>query len=228
MSYVFSDQQDKLSSLLGDSNTSSQDMFPSTQRMKEINRGELNLAIDAKDLIAYATGTVSGDSITLPTDYVDVHILIVNGLVLTNDREISIEDYERYVTYNTLGGDTAYYYWTDASGNELINLVGTSASGQTYKLYYFKKPTTELSADSDTSPHREEFREASVYYAASELMKQIGKAQQANDFRVVYEAYVQKADAWARSRYVKKNQAMPDIGPSGLISSDKQGRSYIG
>jgi hypothetical protein len=228
MSYTFGDQQDKLSSLLGDSNTSTEDMFPAAQRNKEINRGELNLAVDAKDLIAYATGTVSGASITLPTDYVDVHMLIVNGYILTNDREISLEDYEIYVTNGGNGGDTAYYYWTDVSGNELINLVGSSADGQTYKLYYFKKPTTELSATTDTSLHREEFREASVYYAASELMKQIGKAQQANDFRVVYEAFVQKADAWARSRYIKKNQARPDIGISSLNSTDIQGRSYIG
>lgn len=224
MSYTFSDQQDKLSSLLGDSNETTEDMFPTAVRKKEINRGELNLAVDAKDLIAYATGTVSGTSITLPTDYVDLHMLIVNGVVLTNDHEISIEDYERY---NLSGGDAKYFYWTDASDNELLNLVGTSQDGNTYKLYYFKKPSTELSADSDTSLHREEFREGAVYYAASELMKQIGKAQQANDFRIAYEAMVAKADAWARSRYIVKNYARPDLGPLYINATDVQGRSYI-
>lgn len=228
MSYTFNDQLNKLSSLIGDPNSTTDDQWPIAQRYKEINRGEWNLAVDAKDLMAYTTGTVSGTSITLPSDYIDVHLLIVNGYILTNDREISIEDYEVYVTNGGNGGDTGYYYWPDASGNELINLIGLSADGQTYKLYYFKKPTTELSATTDTSLHREEFREASVYYAASELMKQIGKAQQANDFRVVYEAFVQKADAWARSRYIKKNYARPDIGFSGVNATDIQGRSWIG
>lgn len=225
MSYTFLDQQNKLSSLLGDSNSTTDDQFPSATRYKEINRGEWQLAADAKDLVAYTTSTVSGSSITLPTDYVDLHMLIVNGIVLTNDFEISIEDYERY---NATGGDTVYYYWTDASGNELLNLLGTSASGQTYKLYYFKKPTTELSATTDTSLHREEFREGSVYYAASELMLQIGKAQQSLEFRTRYEAIVQKADFWARARYIKKNYARPDLGPDIISSTDIQGRSYNG
>lgn len=224
MSYTFNDQLNKLSSLLGDSNSSTDDMFPSAQRYKEINRGEVNLAVDAKDIMAYATGTVSGTTITLPSDYVDLHMLIVNGNVMTNDREVSLEDYERDVTYSGLGGETGYYIWPDASGNELLNFVGTSPNGQTYKLYYFKKPTTELSATTDTSLHREEFREASVYYAASELMRQIGKEQQANNFRVVYEAFVQKADAWARSRYIKLNYAKPNLGQI-TNATDIQGRS---
>ncbi len=223
MSYTFLNQQDKLSSLLGDPNTTTDDMFPIAQRKKELNRGEWNLAVDAKDLMAYETGTVSGTSITLPADYIDLHILVVNGFVLTNDQEISLEDYERYAS---TGSNTQYYYWTDASGNELLNLVGLSASGQTYKLYYFKKPTTELTSDSDVSLHREEFREGSVYYAASELMKQIGKNQQGDYFRGIYEAMAVRADAWARSRYIKKNYARPDMGPAGFYSTDIQGRHY--
>ncbi len=225
MSYTLGDQLDKLASLIGDPNDSADNMFPATQRTKEINRGELNLAIDAKDLIAYTTGTISGNSITLPSDYVDLYMIIINEIItLQSFNEISLEDYNRY----SIGGDPCWYLWTDASGNELMNIIGTSISGDTYKLFYFKKPTTELSALTDTSLHREEFREGSVYYAASQLMLQIGKSQQSDNFNLRYQAMVQKADAWARSRYIRKNSAMPDLGPSGINATDIQGRSYIG
>ncbi len=76
MSYAFSDQQSKLSSLLGDSNTSTDDMFPLAQRKKEINRGELQFALDARDLKEYATGTVSGMQIAVPADWFENFCLI--------------------------------------------------------------------------------------------------------------------------------------------------------
>lgn len=227
MSYTFLNQQNKLSSLLGDSNTTSDDMFPIAVRQKEINRGEWQLAVDAKDLFGYATGTVSSLTIAVPSDWVDTHVLIVNNVVIDNDREIALQDWQRY--YNWGGTDPYYYFWDSGSGTLNINLLGSNANGQTYKLFYFKKPTTELSADSDTSLHQEEFREASVYYAASELMRQIGKAQQAMEYRQVYESFVARADAWARKKYIKKEYARPDFGPFyDFNQTDTQGKSYYG
>ena len=82
MSYAFSDQQSKLSSLLGDSNTDTDSMFPITQRKKEINRGEWQFAVDALDLKEYATSTVSSGQIALPSDWIQTHILIVNNIVI--------------------------------------------------------------------------------------------------------------------------------------------------
>lgn len=225
MSYSFLDQQNKLSSLCGDPNATADDQWPLAVRKKEINRGEMRLAIDAKDLFGYATGTVSGSTITFPTDWSETYMLMVNGVIITNDREIAIADYQRYETGS---GDAPYYYkWVDASGDLALNLLG-SADGMTYKWWYFRKPSAELSADADISEHQEEFREGAVYYAASELMRQISKNAQADEFLGVYAQYVERADAWARRYYIDKKYARPDFGPmvDNNFSTDVQGRSY--
>ncbi len=209
MSYTFLNQQDKLSSLLGDSNTGTDSMFPSAQRVKEINRGEWRFSVDALNLKEYATGTISSSQLALPSDWIQTHCLIVNNVVITNDREVSLKDYERY--YNWGGSDPYYYIW-EFSGTKYIKFFGSGIDGQTYLLYYFKKPTTELSATTDVSLHPEEYREASVYYAASELMKQISKHAQANEFINQYAYFVQMAREKEAKSYIDKEYPRPDFG----------------
>lgn len=223
--YQFVDSLNKLSSLLGDSNSTNDDFFPLAIRKKELNRGEWQLAVDAKDLLGYVSGTTDSSlTISMPTDWVETYIMIINNYVITNNREISLFDWERY--YN-LGASYPYYYvWPGAEGTININLIGSVAEGTLYKLYYFKKPTSELNLNTDISLHQEEFREISAYYAASELMRQLGNNQKADEYRTIYEAGVQKADAWARKLYINKNEAIPDFGGNEPTSTDIQGRGY--
>ena len=223
MSYTFLDQQNKLSSLLGDPNTDTDSMFPSAQRLTELNRGEVQMAVDAMDIMELATGTVSGGQISLPSDFVKLYVLILNNVVITNDREVSLKDWERY--YNNGDARPYYYIWT-ISGTTYIKLLSTGSNGQSYSLYYFKKPTTALSSNTDTSLHLEEYREGPVYYAASELMKQIGKATQADQFRQYYESFVQRASDNARKLYIDKEYPRPDFGILGPQSTDTQGGGW--
>lgn len=225
MSLTFANQQSKLSRLLGDSNTGSDDQWPIADRKKELNRGEVQLAIDAKDLMMYATSTVASQLISVPSDWVETYVLVINNVVITNDREISLTDYERW--YNWAGTNPYYYFWPDASGNLQLNFISSNVNGQTYKLWYFRKPTTELSGDSDESLHQDEFREGPVYYAAAELLRQIGQNSLADRYQAEYARVVAKADAWARKLYVNKEYARPDFGPMvDQVSTDIQGRGY--
>jgi len=216
MSYAFSDQQSKLSSLLGDSNSSSDDQFPLATRKKEINRGEWQFAKDSKFLTEYATGTISGTQIAVPSDWLETYILIINNQVLSPDREISIEDYERYYAFT---GTPPYFYYSMQSGTRYINFFG-STNGLTYKWYYFKKPTTELSADSDTSLFPEEYREGPVYYAASELMQQIGKQDLSNVFRQRYMLIVRDAQMAVEKVRMTKLYPNPDFNYVGNTTTD--------
>lgn len=230
MSYSFGDQQNKLSSLIGDPNTTTSDMFPQAQRLKELNRGEWQFAVDARDLKEYATGTVSGSQISLPSDFVSMHVLImsttVSQIVLTNDREISLKDWERYYLYQS---DRPWFYRWDYSGTAYYKFLANSANvnGQTYYLYYFKKPTTELSSTTDTSLHREEFREASPFYAAAQLMQQIGKYTQAQQFMQEYQGYVERAKDTVMKEYIDVERAVPDFGIRTQILTDTQGHGYV-
>lgn len=222
MSYTFIDSQNKLSSLLGDGNTTSDDMFPLAIRKKELNRGEWQLAVDAKDLMGYQSGVVDSSlTITVPTDWIETYVLIIDNIVITNDREISITDLGRY--YNWGGSPPYYYFWTDAAGSLNINLIGSDAEGKIYKLFYFKKPTSELSDDDDVSLHQEEFREGTAYYAASELLRQIGKNAQADEYRIIYESIVNKAIDWNKSKFIRKEYARPDFGESDASTIDIAG-----
>ncbi len=223
--YTFVDSLNKLSSLLGDSNDGSSDMFPSTIRKKELNIAEWQLAYDAKDLHGYESGTItSSKTITVPTDWIETHMLIIDNVPISNDREIAFSDWERY--YNWAGTPPYYYFWTDAAGTLNINLIG-NVEGLLYKLYYFKKPTSELSATTDISLHPEQFRMTTAYHAASELMRQIGNNARADEYRAVYEAGAMRAADWARRLYVTKEYARPDFGDSDTSTQDRQGQGYI-
>lgn len=221
MSWTFGDSQDFLSQLLGDQNTSSDDMWPTNQRNRELNNGELQFARDAKNLREYATGTISGSQIEIPSDWIGTYNLIIDDKVITNAREISLFDWERY--YNYTGTPPYYYYW-EFSGTRYIKIIG---SGTTYKLYYWKKPTTALSNSTDVSIHPEEYRKAPVYFAAAELMKQIGKHQESSLFYQSYQEYVLRADTDIGKSYIRKEYATPDIGDGESAATDRQGQGYI-
>lgn len=221
MSYTFGDQQNFLSTLLGDSNVSTDDQWPTAQRLTELNNGELQFARDAKNLREYATGTITNDQIAVPSDWLRTYLLIVDDYVLNANREIAIQDWERYVNY---AGSPPYYYFWEYSGTRYIKFIGT---GTTYEWYYFKRPTTALSATTDVSLHPEEYRKAPVYFAAAELLKQIGKHQEAKLMMQYYAEYVERASTDIGKTYIEKNLASPDFGDSDIpYSADRQGQGY--
>ncbi len=222
MSYLFSDMQSKLSGLLGDSNTAVSDMFPLANRKKEINRGEMQFAKDTYLAKEYATGTISSAQIAMPSDWLETFVLIVNNYIITNDREVSIKDYDRY--YNYTGNPPYYYYW-EFSGIRYIKFFGAS-TGQTYKLYYFKKPSIELSSDSDVSIFSEEFREAPAYYAAAELLQQVGKQQTSDKYRQIYMNFVREAQKKSERTFIDKQYPVPDVNMVGGSSTDVEGGGY--
>lgn len=222
MSYTFLDQQSKLSTLLGDSNTGTDDAFPLAVRKKEINRGELHFARNTKLLREKATGTVSGNQITVPSDWLETVTLIVGSYVLTKKNEIPIQDYERWSSY---GGTVPIYYFSEESGTRYIKFLGT-ATGSTYSWYYVKRPTTELSSDSDVSLFPEEFREASVYYAAGELLQQQGKNEISDRYLTKYAGMVRDGRDYAEETYMTQTYANPDINVIGNNTTDYQGGGF--
>lgn len=207
MAMTFLDQQNKLSRLLGDSNTSSEDMWPLADRKFEINRGEIQFGVDSGSTLEYATTVINGDEASLPDDFSEMHQIIVGDYVLGNDRELSVSDLETVETYS---GDIPYYYYWEYSGVKILKFVGAS-DGQTCELYYFRKATTDLVDDTDESIHEDEYREASVYYAASELLEQIGKTQLSDRYRAKYDNLVFKASTRKESKYLKKVLPRPDL-----------------
>ena len=223
MSYLFSDAQSKLSVLLSDSNTGTEDAFPLAIRKKELNRGELQFAKESKCLVNYATGTVSSGQIALPSDWIETFALVVNSQLLTRDREISIMDYERF--YNYAGSPPYYYYWV-FSGTKYLKFFG-NANTQTYLIWYFAKPTTELSSDSDTSSLDEDDREGPVYYAAAELMQQAGKNAISDKYRAIYQKMVRDAQKRMEERIRTQIYANPDFNIVGASDNDVQGQGWV-
>lgn len=217
---TFANQQSKLSRLLGDSNTDNDSMWPLDDRKFELNRGEKQFSRDSKSLTAYETGTVSGQVISIPTDWVETFVLTVDDVVVSNDLEVSLTEFERYDNV----GDKFVYFWRDAAGNREITFLSDSVNNLTYKLWYFKIPTTDLDSDSDESSHPDEYREASVYYAASELLEQVGKTQMSDRYRAKYQFFVDKASAESQKHYINKELPRPDVQAEGLMyDKDVQG-----
>lgn len=221
MSLTFLDQQNFLSQLLGDPNTSSDDMWPAPQRLTELNNGELQFARDAKNLREYATGAIVSNQIAMPSDWLRTFLLIIDDKVMNANREIAIQDWERYINY---AGTPPYYYFWEFSGTRYIKLLGV---GSAYKLYYFKRPTIALVNDTDVSLHPEEYRKASVYFAAAELFMQIGKHQESGIMMEHYGEYVTRANVDIGQTYIEKNYASPDFGDADITStSDRQGQGW--
>ena len=218
MAYTLADQLNFLSTLCGDPNVSSDDQWPTAQRLTEINNGELQFARDAKNLREYATGSVTSNQIAVPSDWLGTYALIIDNYMISNNREIGIQDWERY--YNYTGAPPYYYFW-EYSGTRYIKLLG---SATTYQLYYWKRPTTALSLTTDVSLHPEEYRKASVYFAAAELLKQIGKHQESQLMVQYYSEYVLRAQADIGKSYVNREYAQPDMGDGDSSTTDTQGR----
>lgn len=228
MSYAFSDMQSKLDSLLGDENEGSTDQWPTAVRKKELNRGEMRFCLDTKLVREYATGTIASMAISFPSDLLEIVALyIVSGSQkwhITNDREIAVTDIERYAGY---GGDIPFYYVYEDDGTRKIAFVGSTANnGRTYQLHYIKKPSTELSADADVSIVPEEFREALCYYAAAQLLLQIGKTELAREYMAEYYAYVQRAQERAERQYLSYEQPRPDFNIADITVQDVQGGGW--
>lgn len=222
MSYTFLNQQEKLSVLLGDPNTGTDDAFPLAIRKKELNRGELHFARNTKLLREKASGTIVANSLALPSDWLETVTLVVGNYVLTKKNEIPIQDYERWLNY---GGTIPLYYVSEESGTRYLKFLG-SGTGSTYSLYYIKRPTTELSDDSDVSLFPEEFREASVYYAAGELLQQQGKNDISDRYFGKYAGMVRDGQDYAEETYMTQSYPNPDINALGNNTTDFQGGGF--
>jgi hypothetical protein len=121
-------------------------------------------------------------------------------------------DWERY--YNN-GSDEPYFYLWEFSGTKKYTfLAGSGANGKTYLLWYFKKPVTDLDLDADESSYPTEYRQASVYWAAAELLEQIGKTELSNRYRQVYANYANRALAQSDKEYRDVRPPTPDLAKS--------------
>ena len=220
--YTFLQAQNKLSSLLGDSSTGSDNQFPIDDRKEALNNAELAFAEESECLLEYATGTVAGMKLAFPSDCLKVIAFYVDDKLITADRETSIMDLERMKDYS---GDVPYYYvWQDDAAWE-IKLLGNSSNinGDTYKIYYIKKPTTALEADGDTSILPIEYRPATAYKAAAELFLQIGQYSRAKQLLSVYTQYVEKAKKRTRERYIDAELTVIDNNYFPSYETDRAG-----
>jgi hypothetical protein len=225
MSYAFSDQQAKLSVLLQDSNTGTDDAWPIAIRKKELNRGELQFAKDTKcvrNKQTQATVAIASNKLAIPSDFLELVVLIVNNYVLSNDREIALQDYERYKDY---GGTYPLYYMSEESGTRYFNFIGV-ADGVDYTMHYVKKPSTELDLDASVSILPEEYREAPVYYAAGQLLQQVGKSEYADRYLAIYTRLVRDAQDYVEKTYRSRQYANPDMNFVDAGQSDMQGYGY--
>lgn len=216
---TFLQQQSKLSRVIGDPNTSADDIFPLADRKAEINRGEVLFANTSRSLLRYATGTISSQTISLPSGFIAIHELVVNDENMTGLREMPLQNWER----NIDSGENRYYFWANASGTREIKFIDSASDGLTYKLWYFSAPTSDLSGDSDESPFEDQYREASVYYAASEFMITIGKFQMAEYFRSRFFDMANEARLRTEELYLNSQRVYPDISDQPLYDKDKEG-----
>ena len=224
MGMTFAQQQTKLSSLLGDSNTGTDDQWPLATRQLELNRGELKLAEEAHDLLGYASGTISSQAITLPSDFLELGYLLIGGdTILTGKDEISIQEYQKWIN----SGEDKFYFWVNSSNVRQILFIDSNSNSQAYVLYYYRGPSATLSDDSDESDHQDQFREAPVYYAAGELLPQIGKYQLANYWKGQFEIMARKAEDKTKKLVMEHIRAYPDIVDEGEFEKDIQGRGLI-
>jgi len=222
MAYNFGNIQSKLSILLADSNTGVDDAFPLATRKLELNRAQMQFCKDSKSVLEYATGTITGNSIAVPSDWLETKILIIANQRLDPKREISIEDYDRYYSY---GGNPPYYYYWEVSGVRYIYFFG-STNGQTYKWFYFKKPSVDLVNDADLPIVRDEYREALAYFAASELIQQQGKQAISDKYRAIYGQIVHQAQEQTERLSISQIYPNPDLNFIGGSLTDIEGGGW--
>ncbi len=223
MGMTFLDAQNKLSVLLQDSNTGADDAWPLAIRKTELNRAELQFCKDSKLIRNKATGTLDAtNKLALPSDFLEVVSLIVGNYVLNRDREISIADYDRFYQNSST---YPVYYISQESGTRYINFLGT-VTGTAYIFHYIAKPSTALSGNTDESIIPDEFRDASPYYAAAQLLQQVGKSEYADRYLAIYTRLVRDGQAQAESLYMTKQYANPDVNSIDAGTTDQQGVGY--
>jgi len=222
----FAEQQAFLSELLGDPNTSLDDAWPLARRKKAINRGEIQFAIDAKCVKEYATSTISDNELDLPSDWIETFVLVIDNKTISTKREMALINWGRH--YSGGPDDPVYYIW-EFSGTKKMKFMSTAGfNGKTYYLWYFKKPTTALNADTDESIIADEFREGSVYFAAHRLFQQIGRTELSDRYLKQYSLYISKAIIQTGKEYLDNKPAVPDIGDIGYESTqNKQGKGSL-
>lgn len=220
---TFLQMQSLLSRLVGDSGVDSDSAFPTADRQFEINQGCQQFAKDSKSLLGYVTSTVASQVISLPSGFLGIHALILDDILLTNMNEVAIEEWEKYVN----SGEDKYYFWVNASNTRQLNFFSSNSNSKTYKLHYYRKPTTDLSADSDETPIETQYRRAPVYWAAAELLFQIGKTQMSQLYREKYETLAIQARIETEGLVKKLYLPNPDVGPSFEYDTDRIGHGQI-
>ena len=229
MAYTFGNQLSFLASLLGDSNTDTSSQWPLAQRKLELNESTRQFFKDSLIGLENATGTITDMELEIPSGWFETFSFYVTiGNVkyrLDNDREISPKDFERWSNY---AGSIPYYYFWIFSQTKKIKLLGNSntINGQTYDLYYFNYPTDDLSNDSDTPYEPQEYRQAPVFKAASNLLFQIGQHQKASDFLQLYNQSVQQAKSQFSRYYLDYDLPRPDFNIIEAQETDLQGQGY--
>jgi len=216
----FVEQQALLSELLGDPNTSTDDMFPLARRKAALNRGDIHFCRDSHCVREYATGTVASNEIALPSGWLETFCLIIDDDVIDNRREIALHDWEKY---NDNYDDVYYYIWEYSGTKKMKFTTNSDVNGETYELYYFRKQTTALSADADESIIPDEYREGPVFWAAYWLLQQIGKTELAAQCKAQYSQLVADALIKTKKEYIKKHYPKPDIEAGTEIGGYKQG-----
>lgn len=226
MAYTFGDQLNFASTLLADSSTDSTSMWPLAQRKTEINHAEKQFARDTKAILEKTTGTMTSATLTMPSGWIETYALYVtiggSERLITNDREISPKDLERYSDY---AGDIPYYYFWKISGTDTITFVGSSAvQTAAYTLFYFEEPTTALDDTTDVSLLPEVYRQAPVYKACSNLLLQIGQYTRSQALLAHYERLALQAREETRQRYRDYENPRPDLNMMGTDPVDIQGQ----
>jgi hypothetical protein len=217
----FAEQQALLSELLGDPNTSSDDQWPLARRKAALNRGDIHFCKDSHCVREYATGAIAAYELAVPSGWLETFCLIINNVVIDNVREIDLHEWE---VYEVNGSDDPFYYiWEESGVRKMKFLSGSGVNGQTYKLYYFRKQTTALSADADESIIPDEYREGPVYHAASWLLNQAGLTDLADRYKAEYDRLVIEATVKTEKEYKKENRPFPDMGEAETSGGYSQG-----
>jgi hypothetical protein len=133
-----------------------------------------------------------------------------------------VQDYDRYRQYASA---YPFYYMTQESGTRYFVFIGAVTSVD-YTLHYIARPATELDLDASTSVFPEEFREASVYYAAAQLLQQVGKSEYADRYLAIYTRFVRDGQAMAEQMYMTRQSAQPDTNMVSAGDTDVQGQGY--
>lgn len=222
MGMTFGNQQTLLSVLLGDSNTDTSDAYPLATRKLFLNLGEMQFCKDSKCVWEKTTGTISGTQLAFPAGLLEPVALIVNYRDLWNTNQTSVTENERY--YSSASSTPAVYI-TQESGTRYFNFYGSS-NGQGYTLHYIRKPTTDLSDDADLSIIEDQFRQAPVYWAASELLQQAGKNAISDKYAAKYNKYVRDGELFAEKLFLDLKFAQPDVNMIDSGERDVAGGGY--